>query len=80
MADLQLAPGFHDVLRSRFETPEGKAAIERLISLIVEYAIDVLPADLLASSTTAEGKKALGELWPEIVEAYLRGLSNPRPR
>lgn len=80
MADLRLAPGFHEALKARMDTPEGKEAMSRLVGLIAEAAVKAMPTDLLASLDTREGKKALKAMWPEIVDAYFRGLSNPNPK
>jgi len=80
MADLRLAPGFHEALQARMATPEGKEAMNRLVGLIAEATVNVMPPDLLASLDTREGKKALKAMWPEIVDAYFRGLCNPNPK
>lgn len=80
MAALRLAPGFHEALQSRLATPEGKEAISGLIGLIAEAAVKAMPPELLSSFNTPEGKKALKSMWPEIVDAYFRGLSNPNPK
>jgi len=80
MADLRLAPGFHEALQARLATPEGKEAMNRLVGPIAEAAVEVMPPDLLASLDTSKGRKALKTMWPEIVDAYFRGLCNPKPR
>lgn len=78
MADLRLAPVFHEALKARMATPEGKEAMNRLVGLIAEAAVKAIPPELLSSFSTREGKKALKAMWPEIVDAYFRSLSNPK--
>lgn len=80
MADLRLAPGFQEALKARMATPEGKEAMNSLVGLIADAAVKAMPPELLASVDTPEGQKALKEMWPEIVDAYFRGLSNPNPK
>jgi hypothetical protein len=36
MADLRLAPGFHEALQARMATSEGKEALNRLVGLIAD--------------------------------------------
>ena len=79
MADLRLAPGFREALQSRLATPEGKEAMSRLVGLIAEAAVKAMPPELLANLDTPAGKKAMKAMWPEIVDAYFRGLCNPNP-
>lgn len=80
MTDLRLAPGFHEALQARMVTPEGKEAMNRLVGLIAEAAVRAMPQELLASLDTPQGQKALEDMWPEIVDAYFRGLCNPKPK
>jgi hypothetical protein len=78
MAELRLAPGFHEAIRARLETPEGKAAMERLVALIAERTVKILPPEFLDTLDTPDGRKKLEELWPVIVDAYFHGLRNPK--
>lgn len=77
MANMRLAPGFHDALQARLATPEGKEAMGRLVGLIAEAMVKAMPPELVASMDTPAGQKVLKELWPEIVDAYFRGLRGP---
>ena len=77
MVDVRLAPGFHDALQARLATPEGKEAISRLVGLFAEVMVKAMPPELVASLDTPAGQKVLKELWPEIVDAYFRGLRGP---
>jgi len=38
-----------------------------------------MPQDLLEGLASREGKKILEEIWPDIVNAYFKALSNPQP-
>ena len=80
MAELRLAPGFQEALQARLATPEGKEAMDGLVGLIAEAVAKAMPPELLSSLNTRKGKKALKAIWPEIVDAYFRGLSNPNPK
>ena len=73
---LRLAPGFEEALRTRLQTPEGKAASDRFVELILESAAKSLPPELLTSLLADED--AFREMWPEIVKAYFRGLGSPQ--
>jgi hypothetical protein len=75
---LRLSPGFEEALRARLETPEGKAARDRLVDLILESLEKALPPELLTSLLADED--AFREMWPEIVKAYFRGLRSPQAR
>lgn len=77
MTDPPISPDSSEAFRSRLHSPEGQAALDRLARLIVERAVDAMPPELYAPFSTEEGRKVLEEMWPEIVQAYFRGLSNP---
>jgi len=57
-------------------------ALDGFIRLIVDSFVRSLTAEdaaaLGASLGTKEGKKALREAWPGIVDAYFHGLCNPK--
>lgn len=59
-----------------------KDALDGLIQLIVDSFVRSLTAEdaaaLAASSGTKQGKKALREAWPKIVDAYFHALCNPK--
>ena len=39
-----------------------------------------MPTDLLEALVKEKGHATLKELWPDIVNAYFKALSNPAPR
>lgn len=52
--------------------------VNRLARLIAQSAAKHMPADLLRSLDTQEGKAAFREAWPEIVDAFLFRRAPPR--
>jgi hypothetical protein len=66
--------------RAALNRPEAKEPLDRLIGLIVDAFIETLPDDLLPWLQTAEGQKALGESWPQVVDGYFKGLCKDPPR
>lgn len=69
--------------RAARERPEAKQALSRLAGHIAEVFVDSLPAEDAAILIpwlvdTAEGKEALRESWPKIVDAYFHALCNPK--
>ena len=44
-----------------------------------DWAFRQMPQDLLEGLASREGKKILEEIWPDIVNAYFKALSNPQP-
>ena len=66
--------------RARLDSEEGQRCLDEFASVIAECAAKSMPMELLQAMGTPEGKKALEELWPDIVNAYFRALSNPAPR
>jgi len=65
------------------EAEERRAdAISRMVQLIVDSFIKTLSAEDAAayglSLKTKEGKKALRELWPKVVDAFFHALCNPK--
>jgi hypothetical protein len=68
--------------RSARERPEAKEALNRLAGHIAEVFIKGLPDEdaalLMLWFDTAEGKEALRETWPKIVDAYFHALCNPK--
>lgn len=59
---------------------EGKRALNEFAGIIADWAFEQMPRDLLEGLGTSEGKKILEEIWPDIVNAYFKALSNPSPR
>lgn len=59
-----------------------KDAMSRLVQMIVESFVEGLSKDDAATFSvwfkTSEGKKALRESWPKIVDAYFHALCNPK--
>jgi hypothetical protein len=66
------------------ERPEAKEALKRLTGHIVESFVKSIPQDELPMFQryfeTREGQKLLVELWPQIVDAYLKALCTQPPK
>ena len=66
----------------RSARPEAKEALNRLAGHIAEVFVKGLPDEdaalLMLWFDTAEGKEALRESWPKIVDAYFHALCNPK--
>lgn len=39
-----------------------------------------MPTEFLQALDTKEGRKVFQELWPDVVNAYIKALSYPAPR
>jgi hypothetical protein len=63
------------------ERPEAKEALNRLTGHIVESFVKSIPREELPLFQryfeTREGQKLLVELWPQIVDVYLKALCAP---
>jgi hypothetical protein len=68
--------------RAARERPEAKETLNRWAGHIAEMFVNSLPAEeaevLIPWFDTPEGREALHELWPKIVDAYFRALCNPK--
>lgn len=68
--------------RAARERPEAKEALNRWAGHIAEVFVNNLPAEdaavLVPWFDTPEGREALRELWPKIVDAYFHALRNPK--
>jgi hypothetical protein len=68
--------------RSARGWPEAKEELNRLAGHIAEVFVKGLPDEdaalLMLWFDTAEGKEAVRETWPKIVDAYFRALRNPK--
>jgi hypothetical protein len=67
-------------LRARLDSEEGQRGLDEFAKLIAEWAAKSMPTELLQAMGTTEGVKLLQELWPDIVNAFFKALSNPAPR
>jgi hypothetical protein len=67
-------------LRARLDSEEGQRCLDEFARLIAEWAAKAMPTELLQALDAAEGQKILQELWPDIVNAYFKALSNPAPK
>ena len=70
-----------EFFRRARERPEAKEALKRLTGHIVESFAKSIPREELPLLhdyfKTREGRKLLIELWPQIVDAYLKALGAP---
>jgi hypothetical protein len=62
------------------KSEEGKRALNEWAGIIADWAFEQMPQELLEGLSTREGKKILEEIWPDIVNAYFKALSNPAAR
>jgi hypothetical protein len=67
-------------LQPWLDSDEGQRRLEEFAKLIAEWAVNVMPTELLRALGTREDLETLRELWPDIVDAYFKALSNPQPR
>ncbi len=67
-------------LRARLDSAEGQRCLDEFATLIAEWAAEMMPTELLQALGTRENLDTLKELWPDIVDAYFKALSNPTPR
>jgi hypothetical protein len=67
-------------LRARLESEEGQRCLDQFAKLIIDWAVEQMPTDLLQALVQEKGHATLKELWPDIVNAYFKALSNPAPR
>jgi hypothetical protein len=67
-------------LRAQLDSEEGQRCLDEFARLIAEWAAKAKQTELLQAVGTAEGPKALQELWPDIVNACVKALSKPAPR
>jgi hypothetical protein len=77
---LILSDEFKLHMETRMKSEEGKRALNEFAGIIADWAFEQMPRELLEGLSTSEGKKILEEIWPDIVNAYFKALSNPGPR
>lgn len=68
--------------RAARERPEAKEALNRWAGHIAGMFVNSLPAEeaevLIPWFDAPEGREALHELWPKIVDAYFHALCDPK--
>lgn len=79
MADLILSDDFKQALQARAQTSEGKAALNSLVDLIVEWSVGRMTPEQRELFATPEGSAELAKMWPDIVNGYFRSLCPPPP-
>jgi hypothetical protein len=67
-------------LRARLDSEEGQRCLDDFARLIADWAVEAMPTELVQALGTDEGSSLLKDLWPKIVDAYFKALSNPSPR
>ena len=67
-------------MEARMKSEEGKRALNEWAGIIADWAFEQMPQELLEGLASREGRKILEEIWPDIVNAYFKALSNPAPR
>jgi len=67
-------------LEARLKSEDGQRCLDQFVTLIAEWATSAMPTDLLQALVEEKGHATLKELWPDIVNAYFKALSNPAPR
>lgn len=66
-------------LKARLNSQEGQQWLNEFASMVAEWAARAMPTELLQVLGTGEDLESLKELWPDIVDAYFKALSNPGP-
>ena len=61
------------------KSPEGQKCLDQFVTLIAEWSAQSMPPELLQALIAEKNHATLKELWPDIVNAYFKALSNPRP-
>jgi hypothetical protein len=64
-------------LKARLNSAEGQQWLNEFASMIAEWASRSMPTELLQALGEHESLETLKELWPDIVDAYFKALSNP---
>lgn len=64
-------------LKARLNSAEGQQWLNEFATLIAEWAAKSMPTELLQALSTDGDLNTLKELWPDIVDAYFKALSNP---
>jgi hypothetical protein len=77
---LLLSDEFKQHMEARMKSEEGERALNEFAGIIADWAFEQMPRELLEGLASCEGKKILEEIWPDIVNAYFKALSNPAPR
>jgi hypothetical protein len=77
---LRISEESQAALQARLDSEEGKLCLDEFAKLIAEWAVEHMPTELLEGLSTPEGQDVLKELWPDMVNAYFKALSNPAHR
>jgi hypothetical protein len=67
-------------LKARLNSAEGRQWLNEFAAIIAEWAATAMPTELQQCLGTGGDLNTLKELWPDIVDAYFKALSNPAPR
>ena len=78
--ELKISEESQAALRARLDSEEGQRYLDQFAKLIAEWAVERMPAELLQGLVQEKGHETLKGLWPDIVNAFFRSLSNPAPR
>jgi hypothetical protein len=62
-----LSDEFNQHMEARMKSKEGRRALNEWAAMIVDWASEQMPRDLLEGLASREGKKILEEIWPDIV-------------
>jgi len=66
-------------LKARLNSAEGQQLLNEFASMITVWAAKSMPTELLQALVEEKGHETLKGLWPDIVDAYFKALSNPAP-
>ena len=64
-------------LKARLKSAEGQQWLIEFASMIAEWAARSMPTELLKALGERDNLDTLKELWPDMVDAYFKALSNP---
>jgi hypothetical protein len=78
--EIRFAEESQAALKARLESEEGRRGLDAFAKLIIDLGVEQMPMDLMQALVEEKGQKTLKELWPDIVNAYFKALSNLAPR
>ena len=58
------------------KSPEGQKCLDQFVTLIAEWSAQSMPPELLQALIAEKNHATLKELWPDIVNAYFKALSD----
>jgi hypothetical protein len=66
-------------LRARLDSEEGQRCLAEFAKLLSQWAVKMLPTEILDALDTDDGHKVVDELWPDVANAYFKARLSPGP-